>query len=159
MGARRIKVSKPGFEDFATVEQVQGGMAHELTVQLREAKHEGRLRVVTDDRTSSISVDGKPVGSGQWEGRLASGSHVVQITAPGKRPYRSEVLVQDNQVNSFSVSLEKDDRGGIQTWMWVAGGAVLAAGLGVGGYFLLRPDDSTPSPLAGSMEPGWVQLP
>jgi len=40
--------------------------------------------------------------------------------------------------------------------LWIVGGAALAAGTAVGGYFLFRPQ--TVSPVNGSLPPGSTQL-
>jgi hypothetical protein len=60
----------------------------------------------------------------------------VRVTAPGSLKFQSEVLVVDNQSRTLDVVL-KPAPGAVPSWVWVAGG-VLVAGLGTAGYFLLR---------------------
>jgi hypothetical protein len=160
MGERRIRVSKAGFQDFNATQSLQGGAPFSLMVALQPAVHQGRLRVVASPG-ETISVDGKPVGTGEWEGVLPSGIHSVTVTAAGKRTYQSDVAVTDDQTQSIRVALESEapanaasDKGGM-TWLWIAGGAVLATGLGVGAYFAFKPDDKDPIP--GTL--GTVELP
>ena len=161
MGDRRIRVTKDGFQDFAVTQSLQGGTPFSLMVALQPAVHEGRLRIVAS-AGETISIDGKQVGSGEWEGVLPTGLHSVTVTAAGKRPYQSDVAIQDNQTQSLRVALEADapssgtssDKGNL-TWLWIAGGAVLATGLGVGAYFAFRPDDK--DPVQGTL--GTVELP
>ena len=91
---------------------------------------------------------------------LPSGIHTVTVTAAGKRTYQSDVAIQDDQTQSVRVALESatpaaaEDKGNL-TWLWIAGGAVLATGLGVGAYFAFKPDDEAPVP--GTL--GTVELP
>jgi hypothetical protein len=160
MGERRIRVSKEGFQDFTTTQSLQGGAPFSLMVALQPVVHQGRLRIVASPG-ETILVDGKQVGSGEWEGVLPSGIHSVSVSAAGKRTYQSDVAVQDNQTASVRVTLEsatpaaaKEDKGSM-TWLWIAGGAVLATGLGVGAYFVFKPEDEEPVP--GTL--GTVELP
>jgi hypothetical protein len=160
MGEHRIRVSKEGFQDFNATQSLQGGAPFSLMVALQAVVHQGRFRIVASPG-ETILVDGKQVGSGEWEGVLPSGIHSVTVQAAGKRTYQSDVAVQDNQTASVRVSLEsatpaaaKDDKGSM-TWLWIAGGAVLATGLGVGAYFVFKPEDEEPVP--GSL--GTVELP
>jgi len=77
------------------------------------------------------------------------------------------VLVQDDQLTTVRVNLrplpraDEDERKPLlPVWVWAAGGAVLATGLGVGGYFLAR--DREPlegEPIEGTMDPGWIRMP
>jgi hypothetical protein len=160
MGEHRIRVSKEGFQDFNATQSLQGGAPFSLMVALQAAVHQGRLRVVAGPG-EAISVDGKPVGSGEWEGVLPSGIHTVTVTGAGKRTYQSDVAIQDDQAQSLRVALETDSPAaggkdkGAMTWLWIAGGAVLATGLGVGAYFAFKPDDK--DPVQGTL--GTVELP
>jgi hypothetical protein len=159
MGERRIRVTKAGYQDFAATQSLQGGAPFSLMVALQPVVHQGRLRIVASPG-ETISVDGKPVGTGEWEGVLPSGIHSVTVSAAGKRTYQSDVAVQDDQTQSLRVTLESDapaaaDGKGSMTWLWIAGGAVLATGLGVGAYFAFKPEDKEPIP--GTL--GTVELP
>ncbi len=160
MGEHRIRVSKEGFTDFTATQSLQGGAPFSLMVALQAVVHQGRLRIVASPG-ETISVDGKQVGTGEWEGVLPSGIHNVTVSAAGKRNYQSDVAIQDNQTQSVRVTLESaapaaaaQDKGSM-TWLWIAGGAVLATGLGVGAYFVFKPEDEEPVP--GSL--GTVELP
>jgi hypothetical protein len=159
MGDHRIRVAKEGFQEFTSVQSLQGGAPFSLTVALQPVVHQGRLHIVASPG-ETISIDGKQVGTGTWEGVLPSGIHTVTVTAAGKRTYQSDVAVQDNQMQSLRVALESatpaaaEDKGNL-TWLWIAGGAVLATGLGVGAYFAFKPEDEEPVP--GTL--GTVELP
>jgi hypothetical protein len=161
MGQRRLKVSKPGFQDFSAAQSFTGGAATSVEIALQAVVHEGKLRIIAGPG-DVIRVDGKVVGTGEWEGTLPSGAHSVAVTGEGKRPYQSEAVVQDNQGSTLRVALEPESSvagGGDLTWLWVAGGAVAAAGLGVGAYFMFKPEDEgPPPPILGTLNPGAVPL-
>jgi hypothetical protein len=158
MGSRNIRVVKQGFLPFETTWNVPGGSPSSMDVSLEKEIHEGRLRLVAT-KGDTIRVDGKVLGDGQWEGVLPSGIHSVEVSAPGKRTYTSDVAVRDNELTTLRITLESDAvaaGGGSSGWLWLAGGAVVA-GLGVGAYYLLRPEEAEPPPyVEGSLEPGII---
>jgi hypothetical protein len=163
MGSRSLTVKKPGFVDYAATLPVRGGQASTTEVKLVQESNDGRLRIVTDDGVT-IRVDGKIVGTGEWEGTLAAGVHTVSLSAPGKRPYKGDVVVRKGELSTSRLSLEKEGvlaeekkKGGALPW--VIGGGALLAGAVVGGYFLLKPEDKEWKPEQGTMEPGTIRLP
>jgi PEGA domain len=146
MGTHKLRVSKAGFVDFIATPDLPGGQPSELGVQLKAEIHQGKLHVIADP-PDVIEVDGKVVGTGLWEGVLASGSHVVLVTGRGKFSHQTDVIIADEQTNMLHVALQDEpkqvvlEKGGIPAWAWVAGGALIAGG-GVGIYFLTKPGDS-----------------
>jgi hypothetical protein len=172
MGERRIRVNKPGYLEFTTSRQFDGGVPASMEVSLQVEVHEGKLHVSASPG-DSIRVDGAVVGTGDWQGTLKSGMHHVQVAAPGKRDYASDVAVQDNQSNTLRVVLdpvastgplpqrspEEDNSGGGSAWLWIGGGLLVAGGLGVGAYFLFKPkDDKAVEPAQGTLPPGVAHL-
>jgi hypothetical protein len=146
MGVHEIRVKKAGFVDFALSQDLPGGRAVGVTATLTVERHEGKLRIVAGPQ-DAIQVDGKTVGTGLWEGVMPSGTHTVYVSAKGKLSYRTDVVVKDNDVSTVHVNLQSEakpmvvvQKEGVPAWIWITGG-VLAAGAGVGAYFLLRPDD------------------
>jgi hypothetical protein len=163
MGQHELKVELAGFKPFTRTVQVAGGGTTAVDFALEVEKHEGVLRVIVG-HDAVIRVDGKMVGMGQWQGTLPSGVHSVEATAKGKQQYVADSLVQDNQTSTLRVNLQNEPgkaapvSSGLPTWLWVGGAVVLAAGAGVGGYFLFKPDDKgPPPPVEGSL--GTVDLP
>lgn len=157
MGTRRLRVSKKMFYDFMEQRVLIGGMDAALDVKLTPEVHQGRLSIVAD-KDDVIRLDGKVVGQGQWEGSVASGGHTLRVTAPGKKPYQSEVIVQENSVRRVPVTLDAEPRWGVPTWLLVTGGAVIAAGFGVGiGYFVFKSGDAPP-PVAGNLPPYSIDI-
>jgi hypothetical protein len=160
IGQRAIRVVKAQFKEFVQSQNVPGGSPVRVDVQLAGVVHDGQLRITTDG-SYTIRVDGKEVGVGDWSGRVPSGVHSVRVTAPHKQPYQGDVLVEDGQTATVRVNLQAEaaeSRGPL--WPWIAGGVVAAVGLGVGGYFLFRPEDKTrtQSPFLGSLPPGTVTM-
>lgn len=163
MGQHDVKVELAGYKALSRPVQVAGGGTTAIDFALEVEKHEGILRI-TVGMDAVIRVDGKMVGMGQWQGTLPSGVHSVEATATGKQPYVADALVQDNQTSNLKITLQNEppkaaasDRG-IPSWVWIGSAVVLAAGVGVGAYFLFKPtDQGPPAPVEGSLST--VELP
>jgi hypothetical protein len=70
-------------------------------------------------------------------------------------PYSTEVSVREGESRTMQVTLQHESHGVSPVWWWIGSGLVAAAGVGVGGYFLLRPSQSTAaSATQGTIYPG-----
>jgi hypothetical protein len=150
LGDRRIQVTKDGFKEQVAVTHVTGGARTSVAVKLERGVRGGRLLVATT-AGAAIDLDGKPVGLGRWEGEVVPGTHALRIGATGMQTYHTELVVGDGESRTVDVTLQKASTGISPLW-WIGGG-VVAAGLGVGGYFLLRPKDTTAAPMDGTISP------
>jgi hypothetical protein len=75
------------------------------------------------------------------------------VTESGKIPYKVEIDLKDGEMRSVNVTLNNEKHGAL--WGWIVGGAaVLAAGAGVGGYFLFKtqPPAAAPPDQLGSAQ-------
>lgn len=138
VGKRRIRVTKPGYKEYVHTGDVAGGTDYVLNVELEKEIHRGRLSVVAGAE-DLISLDGKMVGRGRWEGTVPSGGHTLRVTAPGMAAHQSEVLVQDNKRRDIQVTLNPLPSSGGSTWIWIAGGAGLLVAGGITAAFLFQP--------------------
>jgi len=144
MGPRKVRVAKAGFREFSVTQSFASGSVTPLDVTLAVEVHEGRLRI-SAPAEATIRVDGKIVGKGEWEAKVGSGAHSIEVSADGKETWRADSLVRDDQLTTLLVSLKDNpSSGGVPSWVWIAGGGVLAAGLGTGAYFLFKPADKGP---------------
>jgi hypothetical protein len=154
MGKRQLRLEKAGFLPHEEEVDLAGGKSASLSISLAPELHEGTLRVVSDP-SAVISVDGHVVGTATWSGTLPSGSHAVYVSAHGKQPHRTEVVIKDHDTNSLVVNLVDDapaallQRDSSNTLWWVIGGVALA-GAGLSTYLLLRPGDPPRQPDLGS---------
>jgi hypothetical protein len=146
MGKRRVTLEKAGFLPHQAEVDLAGGKSLSLEVTLKPELHEGTLRIVSDP-SAVISVDGHVVGTASWVGQLPSGSHSVHVSAVGKQPHKTEVVIKDNDTSSLHVNLLAESSTllappdeGQGAWWWVVGGAVVA-GAGVTAFLLLRPNE------------------
>jgi len=144
-GSHEIVVRKDGFTDYS--ERVMIGSADRtISAGLSRVVREGRL-LVRAGRGDSITLDGRFVGTGTWQGSLPRGEHTVGVTAPNKRPFEAKIVTKDGETRTMDVTLDPtSDSELVPTWLWITGGAVLAAGAATAGYFLLKPSDEPPGP-------------
>lgn len=141
LGQRRVRVELEGYEAFERAIDVPGATPVELQVTLTKAVHSASLSVASSGKEDVISLDGKAIASGHWQGTVTPGEHVVRVTGPGKKPYEVRFQLANKASRSLQVSLEDEAKRGGALWPWLVGGAAVAVGAGIGGYFLLKPED------------------
>ncbi len=161
MGPRKIRVTKPGFNEFVDTLQVPGASELAFAVTLEKAVHEGRI-VVAAGPENVVYLDGKVVGQGRWEASVPSGTHTVRVTGTGMRPYQSELVLADKETRSLEVTLDPEAKkeGNGVIW-WVVGGVVAASAAGSIVYFATRNKETTAASsgsIVGTIQPGSVQL-
>jgi hypothetical protein len=105
IGERRVRVLKPGFQPFEKPLAVGGSADVTVEVPLQKEVHEGKL-IVEAPAGAEIFVDEKQAGTGKAEQVVPSGGHQLRVTAPGMRPFQTEVVVQDRETRSLAVALE-----------------------------------------------------
>jgi len=79
-----------GFAQSKPVDVALHGSA-ELLLDLQPLT--GRVQVDTHTTDATITIDGRVVGHGVWEGTLSAGQHELAVEAPGKSAYRTGLLV------------------------------------------------------------------
>jgi hypothetical protein len=160
MGARRVRVSKPGFTEYSETIQVQGASELPLGIKLAKETHEGRI-AVSAGAADFLYLDGKMIGQGHWEGVVASGTHALRVTAQGMKPYQTEIVLNDKETRTLAVTLEPESKSGGGALWWVLGGVLVAGAAGSTVYLVTRDKDSGaagPQPILGTINPGSVQL-
>jgi hypothetical protein len=105
LGVRRIKIKKEGFREATLSVPIGGSKEVTQNVKLEREVHEGKLTVHSAP-DAVISLDGKDVGTGSFDGTVPSGGHTLRVTAPSMRPYQTEVVIADNETRTVDVALE-----------------------------------------------------
>lgn len=150
-GVHEVTVKKDGFAEFSTQITVTDSADVHVQAPLGSLAHDGRVAVHARPG-DAIAVDGRVVAGEIWEGTLPSGAHSVRVTAPGNRPFQTDVLVRDGETRTLDVKLEPNRVGAVvPTWLWIVGGTVLAAGATTAGYFLFKSDDGGAIATQGSI--------
>jgi hypothetical protein len=84
VGTHSVRFEKPGFEAIESVDTIAGGQRKVLSPRLRQLTDVGVL-VVREAAGAKLDVlvDGLPVGTTPWTGRIAPGSHYVELRGEG----------------------------------------------------------------------------
>lgn len=125
VGQRRITIRAQGFAARTSTVEVRSGSSPTVTVSMRETDRRGRLRVSASNADDTIAVDGRVLGRGSFDGKLAPGEYTLRVTRPGAEAYSVDFVIRPRETRSMNVTLEESG-GGVPTWVWIAGGAVAA---------------------------------
>jgi len=148
LGKRQISIVLPGFEPQEREIEIPGATPVTLQVALKRQKSTATLAVNAGAK-DIISFDGKVVGNAAWRGSVLAGTHVVRVTGAGKKPYTKELRLDVGTTRTLDVVLQYET-GSHLLWPWIAGGAAVLVGAGIGGYFALKPEhDPGPSGALG----------
>ena len=144
-GTHRVRVTLAGYRDFVASIAISAGARASLTARLQRAEALGTVvealgaMAVRATPEATIAVDGRAVGKGRWEGRVAPGMHAISITADGMQTYRADVRVSENQTRTLDVTLAAAHDA--SPWMWAAAGGVVLAGIVVAIVSVFHPAD------------------
>lgn len=154
LGLRQLRVELAGYSPFEVSIDVPGSNHLEVRVVLTPALErpvtQPRLSVTSSGERDIVAIDGKVMGSRHWEGVLSVGEHSVRVTAAHKKTYETHLQLLAGSSRSLQVTLE-DEEHGSTVWHWVAGGATVAAGAIVGGYFLFKPKEEPGAHPSGAL--------
>ena len=155
LGKHVLTFKHPGFDPLEQAIEVPGGNTTDLAFALTASVHVATLTVATEN-DASVTIDGAAAGTGRYHDKVSAGPHTVRVTANGKQPFELELELHDGETRTLEVTLKDEKR---LVWPWVLGGSVLvAAGLGVGAYFLFQPTTHVAAIPLGSLGEGSVQL-
>ncbi len=76
----------------------------------RDVTTTGKLRVDADPAEATFSIDGGKPQSIADKIELATGWHVVQIMAPGRKSYADMVEVHDGKIEKLEITLDKETK-------------------------------------------------
>ncbi len=151
-GGHRVEVRKAGYRTVVRQVAVADAGPVPVDVHLEPLTPEGFL-AVRPGADGVVSLDGKVVGKGPWQGPLAPGSHALRVTADGMAPYEDRVLVRVNETQTVDVTLEKDR--GAPLWLWIAGGTVAVVAVIVAGAAVFHSSDGHEAPGTSGLRLSW----
>ncbi len=94
-GTHAIVVRAPGYQELRHTCSVGPGQNCELTADMNPVG--APVRVEANVTNAEFVVDGEVMGPVPWEGTVPTGSHRIEIRAPGYRPYTAVVTLQANE--------------------------------------------------------------
>ena len=154
-GAHEVVVRAPSFRDMRRMVEVTSEQEMLVDVPLERDTRVARLRIAAGAR-DVISIDGRSVGKGSFDGSISAGEHRLVIYRPDAQPETIEVALRENEVRDMRVTIPEKKGGSLPAWVWVLGGAVLVGGASTAIYFAARPTDfegSSPGTLSPRVIP------
>lgn len=139
-----IRIAKEGYDEktFAI------GPKENLPDSIALERQTGRVDITTD-KNALITIDGKAVAVGRYQGTIPAGGVSLKVTADGMRTYQTDLVVRSGEARSLEIRLEPASSG---RWLWIAGGAVALVALGTAGYFVANPTIERPQPIMGTID-------
>ncbi len=149
-GRHTFEARAPGFVTARQTSEVKNKEPLNLVLTLASERHMAKVRIVTQPPDASISIDGKTVGTGTWQGLLTSGTgHQLVARRAGYDVYTEEIVVKDDDSRSITAILPEESS---RTWVWWTIGTLAVVGGGaVATYFVARQDE--PKPIEGTVKP------
>jgi hypothetical protein len=152
-GRHTFEARAPGFVTARQTTDVVFKTPLNLTLELSQERHEGRVHVDVQPAGAIIEIDGKVVGSGSWDGTLPTGGHQLIVKKSGYQTYSSEITLNDDQQRNVRATL-LEEKGGTAWVAWTVGTVLVVGGGAVASYFLFKPTDE--KPVVGTLDPGTV---
>ncbi len=143
LGKHTLSVNKNSFEPAERTIEIAGGNGLSMEITLVRQVLPALLRVAADPG-ATIVIDKKALARGSFDGALAPGAHEIQVTEAGMKSYEARIVLGNGEARTLDVTLEPEPRAAL--WPWIAGGAAVLVGGGIGGYFLLRRDAPASGP-------------
>lgn len=78
------------------------------SLTLRAVRLEASISVAPIPSNATVFVDGVSVGNGIWEGHLPTGTHRLEVVAPGHLPFRRDVAVNAGRHEVLRAQLDRD---------------------------------------------------
>lgn len=95
---------------------------------------------------AAVEVDGRAFSVGSREASIAPGTHNVRVWARDYKPWASEVQVGTGEHKAIAAMLEPEAK--TNWWLVGTAAAVTFVGLGVGAYYLFKPEPvAAPPPI------------
>jgi hypothetical protein len=145
LGRHTLVVHKDGFESVQKLVDVAGGTSFDANITLAPAQAGSAHLAVSAEPGATVVVDALAPAVEHFDQAISAGTHHVRVTEPGKIAYDTDVELKDGETRTMQITLQPGKRG-LGAWPWVVGGAAVAAGAIVGGYFLFKPSDRVIAP-------------
>lgn len=146
-GMHRFEARRAGYEPARVERRVALGERVDVAIDASARPMPATLVVETPDATTTIRVDGVPVGRGRTASRAASGRHAVQVSWDDGHTQERVVELSPGARMVVSIAPNRRASTSIVTrwWFWTAVGAA-TVGLVVGGIALASGGEQ-PAPL------------
>jgi hypothetical protein len=155
-GSHVMLISRRGYADVVRRIDLAPGSRRRLELVLERLP--GELAVSADRAGAVVSVDGLDVGVAPVSLTRPPGRHRVVVRKPDFVTYSTLATLRAGELVRLDAELEPKPVALTERWWFWAGIGAAVVGIGVGTYYLTRPDPERPAVSGGSL--GWaVEVP
>jgi hypothetical protein len=148
-GTYVVSAESPGYVAAREEVVATSGQTTAVRLKLVAEVRTGRVRLVVRPSDATLTVDQQVLGRGTASSELRAGGHVLEATAKGYQPHRSELVVAAGQERDVLVELVPVPRRFYQRWWFWTLTAAVVGGVVAGAVVGTRPE-----PPHGSLPPG-----
>jgi tetratricopeptide (TPR) repeat protein len=105
-GSYTLEVTHEGYATARRDLTIAASTPQTVAVGLELVRKLGTLRVTTLPR-STITIDGRPLGTGDIQTELDAGGHTLDVSAPGFLAHREELTLGVGQDRDLTIRLDK----------------------------------------------------
>lgn len=147
-GRHVVVAEAEGFATDARTVEVPRGAAVNVTLRMVPQVLAVRVTVRPTPSSALVRIDGDDVGFGDVEETVRPGTHTLDVTADGHRPFHRSFEAIVGQPQVLRANLASADRSIVESpWFWTGVG-VVAVGAGIAAWFLLQ---DTEPPYQGTL--------
>lgn len=132
------EVAQEGARMEAKSENISVALYEESSLTLGAEELDAALRIDSTPVGALVRIDGVETGKTPWEGRIALGEHVIEVSAPGHIPIQQSLRLEKRNQRQLSVVLpaeRKVEAPRLLTPRNVGAGIAFGVGaLGLGGF-------------------------
>ena len=153
-GAHVITLSRQGYGDIVLNKSYRPGQ--NAVERLALAELPATIRVSSNERFATVSVNGKDVGVAPVDVLRPAGLYRVDVTKAGFVHYSADVRVMAGEESALRSTLVKEKPSVLGKWWFWTAAAAVAGGVATATFFATRDDTPGPrAPLDGGTL-GWV---
>lgn len=147
-----VTFSLDGYDTIEVKRDLKPGAREDVTVSMSEQP--AQMRIAANVKEAIVRVDGVDVGMAPVAITRPPGPRLVTVIREGYVPYEAKLTLKPGQDVPIDARLAVEGVPITKKWWFWAGAAVIVAGVGIGTYFLVRPEPERPDPQRGGL--GWL---
>ncbi len=145
-GPHRIELDLEGFVPLRERFTIAPGARLPMRFRLASASAAATLTVAVNQSLpgARVTLDGVSLGAPPVTRQVEPGGHRVEVSAPGRERFASEIVLSAHQQRALSIRLAEDTPVYRRPWLWI-GAAVIVAGAAATGAILATQTGAQPS--------------
>jgi tetratricopeptide (TPR) repeat protein len=127
-GSYTLEIAHEGYETVRRDLTVAASTPQTVAVALNLVRKLGTLRIITLPR-GTITIDGRPLGTGDLQAQLDAGGHTLDVSAPGFLAHREELTLGVGQDRALTIRLDAMPAWYRHWYVWVPASVVIVGAI------------------------------